>query len=917
MTENMNMLFSQTKENIRISFKEDLPTENEIYEKAEMIRNAFKSIYPISDSEFSVLKTRLIEEICHRIGFATTLTCRDSEHNKGWYQHNKSDNFYWERFKEYLSKTRSVEIATKLDITTDSIMGNLGNPKSSAPFQRRGLLLGDVQSGKTATYTAICNKAADAGYKVIIVLAGILENLRIQTQERLDAEFVGLDSKYSFSLGNKADNAMKNNPVGVGKIKADDQHRITRFTSVKTDFSRHTIESYGLNLHDLKGTAFFVVKKNKSILNNLQKWLTKDEEILDLPLLLIDDEADNASVNTNSEDNDPTAINAAINKILRSFKQASYLGITATPFANIFIDPDIDKDGAAKDLFPKHFITLLPVPDKYIGAKQIFRNGTEEHDESEVYLPPFAKSLVTIENNEQSDFYVFGHKKEIAETLTDIPPSMKEAIRYFILSTAISDKRYDENEHRSMLINVSRFTSVQDKTAELVRKYLEYVSLDIQNYAKLDLKEALKIENIRDLQDTWNKYSMEQYAGLKFEKILSNYLPNAAKRIKVRAVNQKNKNSLDYYNYKDTGMRVIAIGGNSLSRGLTLEGLVVSYFYRNTMMYDTLLQMGRWFGYRPNYADIFKIWIGEEAIGWYADITAAFEELKKELKQMEDQGKSPEDFGLKIRQNPGSLIVTARNKMRSGRKILRPITISGRMLETARLFDDIDIIRNNNKLCESFLHYVDKSCGESCYSYDSYVKAHIWRDIPKDLIQKFVGQYISHPWNLNFQALKLSEYIRESETLSFWDVAIPAGDTKSNPHEISLPKHKIQLFGELRKISKDAAFKKMLRVNDHHVRVGAGGCTKIGLDKETIQKLRKNVKQPTDKTYLIPDRKPLVLLHLLRNNNEKLQDYPEFIYAIGLGFPGGEEEKTVQYVVNSTELAHYYNEEDCYDEDDI
>lgn len=912
----MNLLFNQIKTMILGRFKDTIPTINEIYKEAESLRKTFKSICPVSDDEFISIKNRLTEEICHSIGFEeTTLTCRDSEQTKGWYFLNKGDGFYWARFKEYISNKRSGDIAAKLDKITDNIMDNLGNPKSSAHFQRRGLLLGDVQSGKTATYTAICNKAADAGYKVIIILAGIMEILRIQTQERLDAEFVGLDSKYS--LDNKANNAMKNKLVGVGKRKRDDQHRITRFTSVKTDFSRPIIESCGLNLHDLKGTAFFVVKKNKSILNNLQKWLTKDEEILDLPLLLIDDEADNASVNTNSEEHDPTAINAAINKILRSFKQASYLGITATPFANIFIDPDIDKDGAAKDLFPKHFITLLPTPDNYIGAKDIFKNDEGDLEENKCNLPPYDKALITIEEKEQEEFFRARHKRDLADILTDIPPSMKEAIRYFILSTAISDKRHDENEHRSMLINVSWFTAVQDKTAELVEKYLDYVKSDIQNYSKLSLKDSLKIENIRDLQDTWNKYSLESLAGLKFEKILSNYLTKASKRILIRTVNQNNKNSLDYYNYKDTGMRVIAIGGNSLSRGLTLEGLIVSYFYRNTMMYDTLLQMGRWFGYRPGYNDLFKIWIGEEAKVWYGKITVAFEELKDELVKMKNQDKTPEDFGLKIRQDPGNLIITAKNKMRSGRKILCPITISGRMLETARLFDDIDIIKDNNKLCESFLHNVDDSLRESQYCYDSYVNAYIWRNVSKDLIQEFISQYKSHPWNLNFQALKLSEYIQKNESLSLWDVAIPAGDNKSIPYEISLPKHKICLFGEPRKISRDVAFKKMLRVNDHHVRVGAGGCTKIGLDKETIQRLRKSVKQPTDKTYLIPDRKPLVLLHLLRNNNEELQNYPEFIYAIGLGFPGGEEEKTAQYVVNLTELRQYYSDEVWSDEDDI
>ena len=142
-------------------------------------------------------------------------------------------------------------------------------------------------------------------------------------------------------------------------------------------------------------------------------------------------------------------------------------------------------------------------------------------------------------------------------------------------------------------------------------------------------------------------------------------------------------------------MRVIAVGGNSLSRGLTLEGLCVSYFYRNTMMYDTLLQMGRWFGYRQNYDDLFKVWIANDAVGWYGYITDAINELKEEVRKMERQNQTPEEFGLKVRQAPGSLMVTARNKMRTATLISSPITVSGRMIETPRLRGD------SETLCET------------------------------------------------------------------------------------------------------------------------------------------------------------------------------------------------------------------------
>lgn len=743
MTQNMEVLFQQIRQIIETKYTSKLPTEDQIFAEAEQLRQIFSGVYPVSDAEFESIKKRLPEHILHSIGYADTLRSRDSDHQVGWYHLNENDGFFWNRYKSYLQRKWSRPVVERLHQTTDGIMDDLGDPRSEDPFQRRGLLLGDVQSGKTATFTAICNKAADAGYRVIIVLSGMMENLRVQTQERLDAEFVGLDSKYS--LDKKADSSMRNKQVGVGLVPPFvSDKRITRFTSVSTDFKASVIRSNGLNLNDLKGTALFVVKKNKSVLNNLQKWLTKDEEVLNLPMLLIDDEADNASVNTNSEERDPTAINAAINKILRSFKQATYLGITATPFANIFITPDMDDDGAAKDLFPRHFLTLLPTPDDYIGADKIFGNGNADNWRERTE-GQYNASLIEIKNDEQSDFFVFKHKKELADDLYDLPPSLYEAICYFILVTAITDSRFDVKEHRSMMVNVSRFTDVQNVTADLIKEYVSQLKSDIENYSSLPIEQAMKIPNLQKMSYVWEKHHLEEISGLTWHCVFSDYLFKAVRRIEVRAVNQKTgAKSLDYYNYKNSGMRVIAVGGNSLSRGLTLEGLCVSYFYRNTMMYDTLLQMGRWFGYRNNYDDLFKIWMGEDAVGWYAYITDAFNELKAELRNMARQNLTPEDFGLKVRQDPGALIVTARNKMRSGTPVSVPITLSGRMIETPRLWNNAETIRENNLLCEQIIRAADAlECTER--EFDPNVKAMIWRNVPKKIIVELVSQYRSHP----------------------------------------------------------------------------------------------------------------------------------------------------------------------------
>lgn len=924
MTENMGVLIDHITTHINRTFGDELPTTDQIDSVAEMLRTAFSVAFPVSDEEFTQIKTRLHSDILHKIGIATTLRGHDDTH-KSWYFTQENDGFYWNRYKTYLKNVKhwGIEVVNRLNQTTDDVMDDLGDPKDhERQFQRRGLLLGDVQSGKTATYTAICNKAADAGYRVIIVLAGMMENLRVQTQERLDAEFVGLESKYA--LDKKADQEIRNKPVGVGKIPPIDQgKRIACFTSVATDFNKKTVQALGLSLRNLNGTALFVIKKNKSVLNNLYKWLMENNAdyqngLIDLPLLLIDDEADNASVNTNSEEKDPTAINKAIRDILNCFRQASYLGITATPFANIFIDPDSDE--AARDLFPKDFLTVLPTPELYIGADKIFghgdadewENGTSERTEGE-----YSSTIIPIENEEQESFFVFKHKKELADELYDLPESLRVAIRYFVLINGVTDYRLDNTEHRSMLVNVSRYTKVQNRTADLIENYLNAIKADLENYSKLPVDQALLIPKIAALFDTWNTYHVQSVAGIDWETFLHDWLYKTAKRIEVRSVNQQHgASSLNYYEYKNVGMRVIAVGGNSLSRGLTLEGLCVSYFYRNTMMYDTLLQMGRWFGYRPNYDDLFKIWMAEDAIDWYGYITDAINELKEELIKMKRQNQTPEEFGLKVRQAPGSLLITARNKMRTATSVRRPITVSGRMIETPRLKGDQESIQGNAELCCRFIKSIS---AETQYTYDKYTKAFIWKGVPKKAVIDLVRNYITHPWNLNFQPIALSEYIASDEgPLDKWDIAIPQDDDLSQTVQLSLSDGSdLKIHPKGRPLEWDVTNKNMLKVYGRHVRIGAGGCTKIGLTEGEIKELRKKYGSSKDSTYLHTERNPLLLLHILTNTNpDKKADDPELVFALGLGFPYDGNERTANYMVNIKELRNWVDIEDEDDDGD-
>ena len=930
MNQNMMNIIGTVTTLINEEFKDQLPSLDQINSFANDIRIRFSDKYPISDDEFDRVKKALSDNIIHSIGYSYTLHGRDANHET-WYFVHSNDAFYWNRYRTYLlnDKKWSPEIVRRLHETTDKILDDLGDPtKPNKPFQRRGLLLGDVQSGKTATYTAISNKAADAGYKVIIILAGVMENLRVQTQSRLDAEFAGIESRYT--LDSNAPNSTRNTPVGVGKIPPFAAEKtIARFTSVTKDFNSSIVRQLGLSLINFKGTALFVVKKNKSVLNNLYNWLmdnnaSKEDGLINLSLLLIDDEADNASLNTNSDELNPTAINAAIKSILHSFKQATYLGITATPYANIFVDPSIDDDGVAKDLFPKDFLTVLPTPERYIGADKIFGNGNADEWENEEYYrdnAEYTKALEKIENEEQEKYFKFKHKKELAAELCDLPESLCKAIRYFILVTAISDLRKDNTEHRSMLVNVSRFTVVQNTTADLVEKYIADNKSDIENYAHLDMKQSLNIPRIARFLDTWNEFNLELLSGCTWENMLHDFLFKAIRRIEVRRVNQYNSASSLNYNdpaYRNVGMRVIAVGGNSLSRGLTLEGLCTSYFYRNTMMYDTLLQMGRWFGYRPNYDDLFRIWIGTDAVDWFGYITDAANELKQQLRDMELQNQTPEQFGLKVRQAPGTLLITARNKMRNATPIHIPISVAGRMIETPRLKNTVYTLQENEQLCRRFIQSLEMIPGVTRET-DPFVNAIIWRKVPKEKVSLLVRSFDTHPWNLDFQPLAVADYINNETSIpDLWDVAVPIG---SGPLCFSLETYtdEVKIALEKRDIQIDESIKNMAKVSGRHVRVGSGGCSKIGLPSTQIIEIQEQAKRTgqkiTDSTYLDVDRSPLALIHVLKNTSTQSND-EDVYFALGIGFPGTKSTRTAQFYINPVELRNWVDVTDFEDNDD-
>ena len=913
---------------IMSKYKDSPPTEAEFNEAADMMRNANNSLIPVNDEEFTNLKKRLRETTVVTLDTGVCLRDVNNGH-KSWLPARRADIdfYYWNRYKKYLEEVKhwNPRVTSKLGQVSDEILDQCGDPLE-AEFHIRGLVLGDVQSGKTSNYTAIANKAADVGYDLVIILSGIPELLRQQTQKRLDVEFCG--RKSNLYLDPKAH--IKYEPVGVGRY--GNKKTIACFTSEANDFNAAVLKSNGLALDTVNGTILLVVKKNVTILNNLFAWLKYNNPLnengqIAKSLFLIDDEADNASINTKNPESDPTAINNAIRLLLSTFSKTTYLAVTATPFANIFINPVNATDLVIKnregkiedtitnvpDLFPADFIYALDAPTNYIGAERIFSdNGDKKHMIERINSAEFVK------------YFPEKHKKDL--DVKDLPSDLYEATMYFLLTNAIRDIRGDITEHRSMMVHVSRFILAQNQIAEILNAWLDQVKSDLRNYAGLPVRKSEEITTIHELHSVWDKYDLANCVDIKWDELLSRYLYRAVAPIDVRAVNGNTGSaSLDYDNHKDDGLRIIAVGGNTLSRGLTLEGLVVTYFYRNTNMYDTLLQMGRWFGYRPNYDDLVKIWLSEDAIDWYGQIQTATQDLRDQIYKMKAANLSPRDFGLKVRQDPGSLIVTAKSKMRSATIIKCPISVSGHLLETPRLVASLDILKDNAALVEK---YINRLSIDGTRVPESDYRTHgnyFWEGVSSDSVSELLANFTTHPWHMSYNGKALSDYVARHSWKNGWDVVL-IKNGEGSPFDKRIPCGEELLEVSHTEKRKIKISDKILSVSGSKLRVGAGGCARIGLSQDDETRAKQvfyenyegKQRKPSlpDSAYLVKGRNPILMIHVIEAEYDRESEkYPRYLYGLGVGFPADEKGNEVAvYQVNLVELANWMDPSEEMDE---
>ena len=770
-------------------------TPSYIAEKVRMAAATFASDPPIPLDEAKVVAT-LIQRFSHRMGKATTL--KDNTGHFDWLNAvRKRDWHYWRRYRDHQESKLSDVVVDGLDEATDDILGLLEDPMRADAWDRRGLVVGHVQSGKTSNYTGLINKAADAGYKIIIVLAGMHNNLRSQTQMRLEEGFLGYETTANRDAGAA---------IGVAGFGENLKTNSATTRAENGDFSK-AIAKHFHGISPEERPWLFVVKKQKTVLTELLKWIQARvadspssmpgwKFVTKLPLLMIDDEADNASVDTGEqlfnddgtpdEEHQPKTINSLIRQLLHCFTRKAYVGYTATPFANIYIHHTGATAREGPDLFPRAFIINLAAPSNYVGPARMFGELTKD---GRVGALPLSRSILDHYDPEaESGWMPPKHKKTHVPVFNGqetVPVSLRDAIHSFVLVCAARELRGQGLEHSSMLIHVTRYVAVQDHVREQVEETVRRMRQKITRGSDADelLVQMRKLWD-EDFLPTRDKVAELSPAEERppvlpaWDDVLAK-LPDVLDDIDVRSINGTAKDALDYAT-PGAALKVIAVGGDKLARGLTLEGLCVSYFVRTTKMYDTLMQMGRWFGYRPGYLDLCRLYTSPDLVKWFGHIADASEELREEFDFMAKAKLTPEQYGLKVMSHE-TLTVTSSLKMRNAQTL--SLTYSGTRPQTILFHRDSKVQKANLAVTDALIASLGTKF-EQGPKYprdgdaDSWPGARLWTDVPAPLVLAFLSAYATHPNATSAKAGVLADFITKMldiGKLKQWSVALLTG----------------------------------------------------------------------------------------------------------------------------------------------
>lgn len=650
-----------------------------------------------------------------------------------WYHGPTPADRHWPAVRDFLLRTKgwSPDDVELIDQASNEVVSLLDNPKQDQ-FSCRGLVVGHVQSGKTANMTAVIAKAVDAGYDTIIVLSGLTNKLRHQTQLRL------------------YDDLVLRNPMKWQVLTPNELDR---------DFRA---PPQGGFLSDIDKAQLAVIKKNVSPLRELRCAVerTIPAALRRLRILVIDDECDQASVNAAPGELDMTAINRRIRELLSSLPAVTYVGYTATPFANVLIDPYRADGHELDDLYPRDFITALPRSDRYFGTAELF--GATPSDPERVRPDEEGLDMIRDVPDEEEELL----QPQSRETRDSFQPSMTDsletAILYFLACCAARRARGDGAEHMTMLIHTSAYVVAHERVANLIQTWVRNQRARIIDHAS-DL--GRRIRTIwTDEQDRVPSHVTDA-SSVSVDDIFEE-LPTVLNTVEFPIENGASDDRIDYSGSPKT---YIVVGGSILARGLTLEGLMVSYFLRTANQYDTLLQMGRWFGYRPGYEDLPRIWMPEALRLRFRALASVEEEIRDEIDQYRKQDLSPRDIAVRIRAIPG-MAITGANKMRAARTCAVSYWATHR--QTFRFCHrDEELLRRNWAAAAQLLSLADRLGQRDLTAAVPGKK--LWRSVPGSSIQRFFEAYAVHPTHADLDPDMLLPFLRNGDPrLQKWNVGV-------------------------------------------------------------------------------------------------------------------------------------------------
>ncbi|MCQ4621874.1 Z1 domain-containing protein [Corynebacterium sp. CCUG 70398] len=699
--------------------------------------------------EIAAMREKYTTGIARVAGIGGPVMARAQE---SWYAGAQATDPSWSQFVKSMERENRGNQVQEVHLASDKIIGLTPNTKAGEGKRRgKGLVVGFVQSGKTTNFTAVAAKASDLDYRMVIVLAGIHNSLRRQTQTRLE------------EILSPEENRGRWQPI---TRRNQDFDLVRLDEEAKEEGSAFNAESL---LNNPGKTLLVVVKKNHVVLRKLRDWLSTDaaqKQLQENHVLVIDDEADQASVETNT-------INPLIREILQLMPLSTYIGYTATPFANVFINPHV-----SDDLYPEDFIYPLPRPEGYFGPEKLFGrdvlDGGEDFDGYDMIR----------EIPEEDEFLYRPRKRnEVSSFNPTMTPELREAVRWFCLATAARWNREhpDEFVNSSMLIHTSYQIEVHQSYEEMLKEEITQLSESVTSLDETVLDE---------LREQWLRETAAVDSSIfgreieTFHEVLAQ-LPAVLKDVRVVIENSGSAERLDYKKKQDN--TIVAVGGNTLSRGITLLGLVSSVFIRPSNTYDTLMQMGRWFGFREGYEELPRIWTTDQLRRSFRHLALVEQEMRSDMEVYERQSLTPREAAVRIRTHP-TLRITAK----MGAAVAAQTSFNGARLQIRDYEIDTETLEKNWNAGEALINAAKRrSTPEEVQS------THIvYRDVPVEPVLEFLDRYHVSSDQPDVDTDAIKRYIQgrlaaDNPQMGLWNVAIRGGDREEKVtdfagHEVRL-----------------------------------------------------------------------------------------------------------------------------------